>query len=44
MSRHSRRSGTKSKVIPGKGENKPPQYRYSQGTYYHRRNGNKKAA
>jgi hypothetical protein len=41
MSRTSDRAGTKSKVIPGGPEYKPPKYRYPLRTKYHRRKGKK---
>lgn len=37
VSRSRRRAGTKSKVIPGRGENKPTKYRFPRRTFYHRR-------
>lgn len=43
MSRTSRRRGTKTKVVPGKSENKPPKFRFSQRTKHHRRKPTKGA-
>lgn len=40
MSRVSTRAGTKTKVIKGKGGQKPPKYKYSQGSKYHPRDNN----
>lgn len=37
MSRVSRRAGTKTKVIPGNSNQKPPQYRHPPGTKLHPR-------
>ena len=37
MSRTRRRAGTKTKVIPGRGEKKPPKFKFPQRTKYHRK-------